>query len=65
VQRRRARRRDRCQNQYRQFCSQGRKSSAVTTYRASRNTPPIIWPFHEQWAAIERGQLPRGALRRP
>jgi hypothetical protein len=48
VQRRGVQRSGRCQNQYRQFCSQGRKSSAIMTCRANRLTPPIIWPFHEQ-----------------
>src|SRR5664280_420093 len=50
VQRRGAPRHDRYQNQYRQFCSQGRKASAITTCCANRRTPPRIWPFHEQWA---------------
>src|SRR5450830_485055 len=50
VQRRGVQRSGRCQNQYRQFCSQGRKSSAIMTCRANRLTPPIIWLFHEQRA---------------
>src|SRR5450830_64726 len=39
VQRRGVQRSGRCQNQYRQFCSQGRKSSAITTPRESTYSP--------------------------